>query len=139
MCLAALEIARRAYRLKEVYKNKKDIPEDKKEQIVLPDAEDFRQFVVESLKEFHDTLLKKKCDFYEELNIDSKHLLKNIYNAIGTKMVRVRLDSLLKKDDERVHRSHTLKSKVKRIIFKAKDIYACVNCQTNETVTTNLL
>ena len=135
MCLAALEIGRRAYRIKEVYKgkNKKDIPEDKREAIILPDAEDFRVFVTESMNEFRNRLLMKKTDFYEELDSDSKHLLKKLYNAIGTSMVRVRLSSLLSENDWRVHRSHTKKSKVKRIIFETKNSDACADSCAKET------
>lgn len=119
MCLAALEIGRRAFRLNEVYNlNNKKITDKQKEAILLPDAEDFKEFVMESLKEFHNELLKKKFDAYKEFELDSKHLLKKIYDAIGTKMVKVQLDSLLNgESDQRIHRAHSKKSKTRRIIF----------------------
>jgi hypothetical protein len=119
MCLAALEIGRRAFRLNEVYKlNNKTVTDKQKEAIMLPDVEDFKKFVTKSLNEFRNELLSKKFDAYKELELDSRHLLKKVYDAIGTKMVKVQLDSLLQgENDSRIHRTHSIKSKTQRIIF----------------------
>ena len=128
MCLAALEIGRRAYRIKEIYsiyKNYKDIPEEKRENYVLPDCEDFKGFITEAWNEFRSDILKntkvfgEDPDLNEELEKDSKNLLRKIYDAIGTKMVRVHLDKLLENSNSNgsVHRLHTEKSHTHRIIF----------------------